>query len=82
MPIYEYKCMGCGEVSEVLVGMGSRDEPTTCKHCGSHHVERIMSASFISVKGGMPKGGTTCCGREERCDTPPCSTDDICRRDR
>jgi putative FmdB family regulatory protein len=81
MPIYEYKCSDCGEVSEVLSGMGSRDEPPACKHCGSDHVERILSASFIAVKGGMSKGGATCCGRDERCDTPPCSTGDVCRRD-
>lgn len=81
MPIYEYKCMDCGEVSEVLMGMGSRDEPAKCKHCGSDHVERILSASFISVRAGMPKGGTTCCGRTERCDTPHCSTDGVCSRD-
>ena len=81
MPIYEYKCIDCGEVSEVLMGMGSRDESVTCGHCGSNHVERILSASFISVKGGMQKGGTTCCGRAERCETPPCSTDNVCRKD-
>lgn len=81
MPIYEYKCRECGEVSEVLTGMGARDEPALCKHCGSNHVERILSASFISVKGGMQKGEATCCGRTERCDTPPCSTDNVCRRD-
>jgi putative FmdB family regulatory protein len=81
MPIYEYKCRECGEVSEILTGMGSRDEGATCKHCGSLHVERILSASFISVKGGMPKEGTTCCGRNERCDSPPCSTDNVCKRD-
>jgi putative FmdB family regulatory protein len=80
MPIYEYKCRDCGEVSEVLAGMGSRDESPACKHCGSDHVERILSASFISVKGVIQKGGTTCCGQTERCDSPPCSTDDVCRR--
>jgi len=81
MPIYEYKCMDCGEVSEVLTGMGSRDKAAACNHCGSDHLERILSASFISVKGKMSKGGTTCCGQADRCDIPPCATDDVCRRD-
>ncbi len=81
MPIYEYKCSDCGEVSEILTGMGSRDEPATCKHCGSSDMERILSTSFISVKGGMQKGGTTCCGRDERCDAPPCSSGGVCTRD-
>jgi putative FmdB family regulatory protein len=81
MPIYEYRCIDCGEVSEVLTGMGPRDEVPPCKHCGSDNMERILSAAFVSVKGGMPRGGKTCCGRDERCETPPCSTDDVCRRD-
>jgi hypothetical protein len=25
--------------------------------------------------------GSTCCGRSERCDTPPCSNDGKCQRD-
>ena len=25
--------------------------------------------------------GTTCCGKTERCETPPCSLDNTCRRD-
>lgn len=81
MPIYEYKCMDCGEIFERLTGVGSRDEAVTCKHCGSDRVERILSASFFSIKSGMPRGGKTCCGKDERCATPPCSTDDGCRRD-
>jgi putative FmdB family regulatory protein len=81
MPIYEYKCRDCGEVSEVLVGMGSAHETATCKNCGSGRMERILSASFISVKGGVSREGKTCCGRDERCDTPPCSTGNVCRRD-
>jgi putative FmdB family regulatory protein len=81
MPIYEYKCSDCGEISEILTGMGSRDELPICKHCGSADMERILSTSFISVKGEMQRAGTTCCGRSERCDTPPCSSGGVCTRD-
>jgi hypothetical protein len=31
--------------------------------------------------GSSNPKGTTCCGMDERCDTPPCSSDGICKRD-
>lgn len=81
MPIYEYGCNQCGKVSEILVGVGSDGEILTCKHCGSGDLEKILSVSSFSVTEGSRAPGTTCCGREERCDKPPCSTDAVCGRD-
>ncbi len=79
MPIYEYRCETCGAVSEYLVGRGN-DEPITCRQCGSHEMNRILSASSFTLQsyGRMP--GRTCCGKEERCETPPCSDGWGCRR--
>ena len=79
MPIYEYRCKACGAASEYLIGLGE-DENISCKVCGSTKMERILSvASFL---GGTSEhaSGRTCCGREERCDTPPCSDGGACRR--
>jgi len=81
MPIYEYRCNQCGKVSEILVGVGSDGKILTCKHCGSGDLEKILSVSSFTVTDGSRAPGTTCCGREERCDTPPCSTGGTCRRD-
>ncbi len=80
MPIYEYRCNNCGSVSEFLVGVGSRDQTLSCKQCGSSHLEKILSISH-SLKSDKRVPGHTCCGREERCTTPPCSTGGSCRRD-
>ncbi|MDY6971481.1 MAG: zinc ribbon domain-containing protein [Thermodesulfobacteriota bacterium] len=79
MPIYEYRCTACGATSEYLIGMG-KDEAISCKGCGSTKMERILS--FASFMGGIPERvpGRTCCGREERCETPPCSDKGTCRR--
>ncbi len=79
MPIYEYRCESCGNVSEYLLGFGD-DEQVTCRQCGSRDMSRILSASSFSFQspGRMP--GKTCCGREERCETPPCSGGGSCRR--
>ena len=81
MPIYEYRCNQCGKVSEILVGVGPDDDNLMCQHCGSHSVEKILSVSSFTFADSNRAPGTTCCGREERCDSPPCSTGGTCRRD-
>jgi len=80
MPIYEYRCNHCGTISEFLVGVGSNEQTLRCKQCGSPQLEKMISAPH-SLKRGGRTSGHTCCGREERCSTPPCSTGGSCRRD-
>jgi putative FmdB family regulatory protein len=79
MPIYQYKCRECGEVSEFLVPSSSSSRTLVCSGCGSHNLDRLISAPRL-LKGGGAARGTTCCGRIERCEKPPCSTDGGCRR--
>ncbi len=82
MPIYEYKCRDCGEISEFLVGVGQEKIKFKCGSCGGIKLEKIFSQSFISTGGRIigSQGGKTCCGRDERCDIPPCSDGGVCRR--
>ena len=77
MPIYDFKCRECGRVSEILLRDAGR--VAYCPDCGSDNMESLISASYI-VKKNAPAPGTTCCGRAERCETPPCSTEGICQR--
>ncbi|MFH2011644.1 MAG: zinc ribbon domain-containing protein [Pseudomonadota bacterium] len=81
MPIYEYRCNQCGYVSEILTGVGSNSDLTLCKSCGSSNLEKLISASSFVLSNGKRTSGNTCCGREERCDTPPCSGGGGCGRD-
>jgi putative FmdB family regulatory protein len=49
LPIYEYKCEGCGETFEVIQKFA--DEPLTVhQKCGGH-VHRLMSAPSFQFKG-------------------------------
>ena len=66
MPIHEYRCVDCGEVSELLVGIGRNSDNLSCRSCGGSNLEELMSASAISIKdapGGQPMG-STCCGSD------------------
>jgi putative FmdB family regulatory protein len=87
MPIYEYRCGNCGERVEVLIrpsaGSGHRPDSgaPSCPECGSPLLEKLFSAPNVISRWGQPSGGGTCCGREERCAAPPCSTGETCGRD-
>jgi putative FmdB family regulatory protein len=78
VPIYDFRCRECGKVLEILVRSADSGE-IKCPSCGSKNMERLISASYM-IKMGTSAPGTTCCGRTERCETPPCSNGDICRR--
>jgi len=78
MPIYDFRCRECGKVSEILV-RSAADQAVRCPDCGSQSMERLISASYM-IKMGASAPGTTCCGRTERCEMPPCSNGDICQR--
>ena len=79
MPIYDFKCAECGMVSEILIRNLQEDE-VECPVCGSQNMEKLISASYL-VRTETRAPGTTCCGKTERCQAPPCSAGDACRRD-
>lgn len=79
MPLYEYRCRGCAKISEFLVRDPGARDALACPDCGSTDLERLLSVpSAPVVKGGgssnaaTPCGNAPCCGRETRCDKPPC----------
>jgi len=78
MPLYEFLCRGCGAVVEELRSMNSTAEEK-CPHCGES-MEKVLSrpADFRNAHPRSP--GKTCCGRDERCDTPPCGDGKSCCR--
>jgi len=78
MPIYDYRCRDCGTTFETLV---LTESSPTCPQCGSASLGKLLSAPIVlSGKTDRP-AGRTCCGREERCEAPPCSTGEVCRHE-
>ena len=63
MPIYEYKCIDCGDEFEKLFFTSSASKDISCEKCGSERVERKVSAisscgnSTTSSFGGCGSGG-------------------------
>jgi putative FmdB family regulatory protein len=51
MPIYEYQCGSCGEVSEQMESINSETTVKTCPKCGKE-AHRIMSNTSFQLKGG------------------------------
>ena len=79
MPIYEYRCRDCDATFKVLVRGGNA---VTCPHCGGLLLAKLLSAPVMLSGQTARQAGRTCCGREERCDAPPCSEGSECRRGR
>lgn len=46
MPLYEYKCLGCGDQFELLILKAS--QPVACPSCASESVERVLSMFAVS----------------------------------
>ena len=64
MPVYEYRCGGCGKEFERY--LPSAAAGVTCPACSSAEVKRRLSLFAMKTHGAdvatMPSGGGGCCG--------------------
>ena len=64
MPLFDYLCLDCGKLSEILVT--TSDEKQRCQVCNSANIKKMISAP--SSLSGTPTsnfpgpGDTACCG--------------------
>jgi putative FmdB family regulatory protein len=76
MPTYTYICSNCGEFD---THQSIREAALkTCPNCGSAVKRVITGGTGFIMRGGSPsrrecERETPCCGREVRCDKPPCA---------
>ena len=73
MPIYEFRCAGCGEIFEKLF-MGSDEKADlSCPKCSAHTLEKVASATNYALGvgpgGNQPTISTKSCGSENQCMT-------------
>ncbi len=56
MPIYEFSCRDCGQVSSLLfLNRGDYEKTARCETCGSEAVHRLVSRPAL-VRGGRGAG--------------------------
>lgn len=60
MPIYEFKCQGCGNEFETLVFRS--DEQVCCPQCQGEKVQRLMSGFAHKSEGGKMVSSHAGCG--------------------
>lgn len=49
MPMYEYRCEGCGQVFEQLRPMADADRGVVCPACESEQIERLLSTFAAGI---------------------------------
>ncbi len=62
MPLYEYRCSGCGKVFEQLRRMQDADQGVICPACESELVERLLSTFSSRMGGGLGPCGQSASG--------------------
>lgn len=64
MPIYEFKCCGCGESFEAYcASLSGQGEEIKCPRCGGLELERVFSTFSTRIGGGGPAPAGKSCSR-------------------
>jgi putative FmdB family regulatory protein len=71
MPIFEYKCSGCGHTMEMLQKSSKAANPT-CEQCGSEDVQKLFSGFAVGRGENAARSCDTCDGGP--CFGNPCPT--------
>jgi putative FmdB family regulatory protein len=65
VPLYDYRCAGCGREFEALVATAAKADEERCPGCGAE-ARRQLSLIAAPVRGGdgaaAPVAGGGCCG--------------------
>lgn len=78
MPIYEFRCLDCQHIFELLELSKEDRVEAKCPECGCDSLERVLSRTSYNMGGrrsGAGSGGTSVNSRS--CDGGSCTTIDI-----
>ncbi len=74
MPIFEFKCIECDEVFEVLCVNSDDQVSMECKKCKSPHIERILSSTNYAMNGGGGGAQSGASAQTRNCSGGNCTT--------
>ncbi|MFZ5570118.1 MAG: FmdB family zinc ribbon protein [Thermodesulfobacteriota bacterium] len=80
MPIYEFRCLKCSDIFEIIVLKPDEPVEMKCPKCQSDEFERIMSTASYSMSGsskGCAPGGSGPSAQTRTCSGGSCTTYDI-----
>ena len=74
MPIYEFRCAGCGHIQELLIINSGDPVEMKCEQCQGEVFDRVMSSTSYAMgsSGGestSPSVTTKTCGPGKSCTT-------------
>ena len=72
MPIFEFKCLKCNHLREIIITNSSQQIEMKCEKCGSEELQRVISkTSYIMGSDGNASIKTTTkqCGPGNSCTT-------------
>lgn len=75
MPIFEFKCLKCNEILELLIMKDSDMHELKCKACGAADLERVMSTVSFAMGEAGSAGSQSCASVESKtCSSGSCHT--------
>jgi putative FmdB family regulatory protein len=77
MPIYEFRCLNCQDLFEMLVMNLDEQKTAKCPKCNTEKTERVMSTTNFSVSGGGGGAHSGPSAQTRNCSGGSCTTYDI-----
>ena len=70
MPLYEYRCQSCGQITEALIRSPREAAAVRCEHCADSKLERVYLSPIAPVRSGGESQRGYCCGDSPGCADP------------
>ncbi|MEW5949298.1 MAG: zinc ribbon domain-containing protein [Thermodesulfobacteriota bacterium] len=78
MPIYEFRCLDCRHIFELLALSKGEQIEAMCPKCGCESFERVLSRSNYTMGGGRSRAGSSGASvNNHSCAGGSCATIDI-----
>ena len=75
MPIYEFKCLKCGEYREFLLKSSDESVEMQCEQCGGDELERVLSTTrHVMGASGASGPDTNASITNRNCSGGSCTT--------